>query len=125
MKATTSHAWTSTERAISALELLAAESPSSRELAAYWRDFERRLFAELREAERTLLPHLAHPPDAEQMLAEHERIRNLAWQVAITIDLGCVRVRILRQLGALLRERAARNQAPTPNRGVGSALAPN
>jgi hypothetical protein len=125
MKATTSHAWTSMERAIFALEVLAAEAPSSRELAAYWRDFERRLLAELREAERTLLPRLAHPPDAEQMLAEHERIRSLAWQVAITTDLGCFHVRIIRQLGALLRERAARTQPPTPSRGVSFALAPN
>lgn len=125
MKATTSHAWTSMERAISALEVLAAEAPWSNELAAYWRDFERRLLAELRDAERTLLPRLAHPPDAEQMLAEHERIRNLAWQVAITTDLGCVHMRIIRQLGALLRERAARTQPPTPSRGVGLALAPS
>jgi hypothetical protein len=123
MKATTHHAWTSMEHAISALEVLASEAPSSRELAAYWRDFERRLLAELREAERTLLPRLAHSPDAEQMLAEHERIRNLAWQVAITTDLGCVHVRIVRQLGALLRERAARTQPPS--RGVSLALAPN
>jgi hypothetical protein len=125
MKATTSHAWTNMERAISELETLAAEAPSSRKLAAYWRDFERRLLADLREDERTLLPRLAHPPDAELMLAAHERIRNLAWEVAVTTDLGCVHERIIRQLGALLRERAARALPPTPSRGVGLALAPN
>jgi hypothetical protein len=125
MKEVASHAWTSMESAISSLERLAAEAPSSRELAAYWRDFERRLLAELREDERTLLPSLAHPPDAERMLAEHERIRNLAWEVALTTDLGCVHVRAIRKLGALLRERAARMQPAEASRGVDSALMPN
>jgi hypothetical protein len=104
------------ERAISSLERLAIEAPSSNELQAYWRDFERRLLAELREDERTLLPLLAHPPDSERMLAEHERIRNLAWEVGITTDLGCVHVRAIRTLGALLRERAGRSQPATPSR---------
>jgi hypothetical protein len=125
MKELASHAWTSMERAISSLERLATEEPSSRELAAYWRDFERRLLAELREDERTLLPRLAHPPDAVRMLAEHERIRNLAWEVALTTDLGCVHVRAIRKLGVLLRERAARSQPATPSLGVGLAPTSN
>lgn len=112
------------EGAISALERLAVDAPSSSELATYWRDFERRLLAELREDERTLLPRLQHPPDTERMLGEHERIRNLAWEVALTTDLGCVHVRAIRKLAALLRERAARS-GPQPSRGVGLALASN
>jgi hypothetical protein len=125
MKEVVSHAWTSMERAISSLERLATEAPPSRELAAYWRDFERRLLAELREDERTLLPCLTHPPDAERMLAEHERIRNLAWEIAITTDLGCVHVRAVRKLAALLRERAAGSQPARLGCGVGSAATSN
>lgn len=113
------------EHAISSLERLAAEAPSSSELATYWRDFERRLLAELREEESTLLPLLANPPDNEQMLAEHERIRNLAWEVGLTADLGCVHVRAIRKLGALLRERAARSRLGAPSRGFGLALTSN
>ena len=122
MKEVASHAWTGMERAISSLERLASEAPPSHELAAYWRDFERRLLAELRDDERTLLPRLAHAPDAERMLAEHERIRNLAWEIAITTDLGCVHVRAVRKLAALLRERASRYQPARIS--SGAALAP-
>jgi hypothetical protein len=113
------------EHAISSLERLAVEAPSSSELATYWRDFERRLLAELREEESVLLPLLAHPPDSERMLAEHERIRNLAWEVGLTTDLGCVHVRAIRKLGTLLRDRASRSQPAEPSRSVGLELTSN
>ena len=104
---------TTVERAISSLERLAAEAPSSRELAACWRDFEGRLLAQLREDERKLVPLLAQPSEAQQVkrsLDEHERLRNLAWEIASTSDLGCVHVRAIRRLAVLLRERAQRSQ---------------
>lgn len=108
-------AGTTVERAISSLERLAVEAPSSSELAARWRDFEGRLLSQLREDERKLLPLLAHPsevPRVQQSLAEHERLRNLAWEVALTTDLGCVHVRAISRLAVLLRERAQRSQRP-------------
>lgn len=107
------HASTTVERAISSLERLAVEAATSGELARLWRDFEARLLAELREDERKLLPLRACPSEAQKVqrsLAEHERIRNLAWEIAITTDLGCVHVRAIHRLAAVLRERAQRSQ---------------
>lgn len=113
-------------RAISSLEQLATEAPSSRELVTRWRDFEGALLAQLREDERTLLPLLAQPSEAELALKEHERIRNLAWEIAITTDLGCVHLRAIRKLEAVLRQRAEQRAAISarrPHRGEGATIA--
>lgn len=112
MNEVASYASSRVVRAISSLERLATEAPTSSELVARWREFESELLAQLREDERTLLPLLEHPSEAQRTLAENERIRNLTWEVAITSDLGCVHVRAIRKLDALLRQRAERSPRP-------------
>lgn len=104
------HADLAVERAIAALERLAHEAPSSSELAVRWQDFETTLLAQLREEERALSPLLDHPAQARRAIEEHERIRNLAWEVAVSADLGCVHVLAIRKLRALLHARSQRSQ---------------
>jgi hypothetical protein len=85
------------------VEKLALDAPfwDPARLAVVWKDVERRLLAQLREAEAR--SGSAH---AEAGSVDYERIRNLTWEVTVSIDLGCVHVRPLARLAELLKQQA-------------------
>lgn len=100
------------------LEKLADDAPfwDPTHLAIVWRDVERRVLEQLREEERQSLAsaQAAHPKAAEQAGDERERIRNLAWEITVSIDLGRVHVRAISALAALLQARR-QNRAGCPS----------
>ena len=88
------------------VEKLAADAPywDPAQLAVVWKDVERRLLPQLREDERRNSSLQAQDaPQAEQNQVDYERLRNLAWEVAISIELRCVHVRALSRLAELLK----------------------
>jgi len=71
------------------------------ELVLDWQGLERRIFACLRRIEREAPSSLPEPRDLE-------RLRNLAWEVGVSIELHSVHSRALATLAAELAKRAAR-----------------
>jgi hypothetical protein len=96
-------------RVIPFLERLADEAPtySPLELSTSWKNLEGWLLAQLRDDERERLPQL-QGLQAASLRTDHERIRNLTWEIAVSIELRCVHVRAIHKLAELLRIRAAR-----------------
>jgi hypothetical protein len=72
------------------------------ELMALWPGLERRLLSRMRADEGSARP-LEGSPTSEQ-----HRIRNLAWEVGVSVDLQAVHLRALETLSRLVRERAER-----------------
>jgi len=94
---------------VALVEKLAADAPcwDPAQLAVVWKDVERRLLPQLREDERRNSSLQAQDaPKAEQSHVDYERMRNLAWEVAISIELRCVHVRALSRLAELLKEQS-------------------
>ena len=93
-------------QAIQFLSGLSEEAPewSAAELPNSWRSWERALLAQLRDDERQwwLSLPVIEPELAKKARAEHERIRNLVWEIGVSIDLCCVHVRAIRKLAAVL-----------------------
>lgn len=98
---------------IAILEDLVEDAPfwAPVNLAVFWKDIERRLLAQLRDEERRNLPlwKSVDPVEAERSRVEYERIRNLAWEVAVSIELGCVHMRALGLIATLLRDQERRH----------------
>lgn len=95
-------------QAIQFLSSLSDDAPawSAPELARSWFTWERSLLAQLREEERQQSPSLqaAQLGLAAKASSEHDRIRNLVWEISVSIDLCCVHVRAVRKLAAVLNE---------------------
>lgn len=88
-------------RALDAFSTRAANSDGS-ELIALWPRLERRILSRLRDDAPS-----ATPLDGSPTLEQH-RIRNLAWEVGVSVDLRAVHLRALETLARLVRERAER-----------------
>jgi hypothetical protein len=96
------------------VDKLAADAPfwDPAKLAVVWKDVERRLLSQLREDERRSRSLQASPPpEAARTSVDYERIRDLTWEVAVSIDLGCVHVRALSRLAELLKEQTRCREA--------------
>lgn len=80
------------------LEQLAERAPSidEAELVSLWPAVERRVLTRVR-ADRH-----------ESTTSDEQRIRNLAWEIGVSVDLFAVHVGALRTLANLLRERGQR-----------------
>lgn len=89
-------------KALDAFSTRAANSDGS-ELMALWPGLERRLLSRVRADEAPS----ARPLEACATSEQH-RIRNLAWEVGVSVDLQTVHMRALETLSRLVRERAAR-----------------
>lgn len=89
-------------QALEAFSTSAASSDGS-ELIALWPRLERRLLSRVRADE---VP-AASPLDGSPTTEPH-RIRNLAWEVGVSVDLRAVHLRALETLARLVRERAER-----------------
>lgn len=91
-----------------ALDRFAERAPGAHpvELVALWPELERRVLKRVsageRESESAALD-LANAPRSES-----ERIRNLAWEIGVSVDLHAVHLGALRALTKLLRERGQR-----------------
>ncbi len=77
------------------------------ELVRDWRAIERRVFACLRALEREL-------PGSARDLADIERLRNLAWEVGVSIELHAVHSRALSTLAEQLGRRGLAAGASRP-----------
>ena len=94
---------------VALVEKLAEDAPfwDPAQLALVWKDVERRLLPQLSEDERrSRALQGQHGRSAEQRLVDYERLRNLAWEIAVSIDVGCVHVRALSKLAELLKEQS-------------------
>ncbi len=92
-----------------ALDQLAerAAAIDAAELIALWPEVERRVLARVRADEHdqgNTNAGLESPP----LQAEGQRIRNLAWEIGVSVDLRAVHLGALRTLATLLRERGQR-----------------
>jgi hypothetical protein len=85
-----------------ALDQLAerASALDSAELVALWPGLERRVLARARAD--------AHDEESPLLQAEEQRIRNLAWEIGVSVDLYAVHLGALRTLANVLRERGQR-----------------
>ena len=85
-----------------ALDQLAERAPTldSAELVALWPEVEARVLARISADEHRHESPLVH--------AESERIRNLAWEIGVSVDLHAVHLGALQKLADLLRERGQR-----------------
>jgi len=83
-----------------ALDQLAERAPSidGGELVALWPGLERRVLLRLRTDKH----------DAGNTASDEQRLRNLAWEIGVSVDLYAVHLGALRTLASLLRERAQR-----------------
>jgi hypothetical protein len=91
-----------------ALELLAERAPTMEptELVRLWPTLELRVLGCLRldrHPERG-----AASPETRLLRLEEERLRNLAWEIGVSVDLHAVHVGALRALAKLLGERGQR-----------------
>jgi len=99
---------------VALVEKLAADAPywDPAQLAAVWKDVERRLLPQLREDERRNKSLQAQDAaQAERSRVDYERMRNLAGEVAISIELRCVHVRALARLAELLKAQSQCREA--------------
>jgi hypothetical protein len=95
------------ENVVAFVEKLAADAPywDPAQLAVVWKEVERRLLPRLRQDERRSGSlQASHAPPAERSNVDFERMRNLAWEIAVSIEVGCVHVRALSRLAELLKE---------------------
>ena len=100
---------------VALVEKLAEDAPfwDPKQLALVWRDVERRLLPQLSENERrSRALQGQQAPSAEQRQVDYERLRNLAWEIAVSIDVGCVHVRALSKLAELLKEQSQCQEPP-------------
>jgi hypothetical protein len=82
-------------------------------LEATWNDLERRLLRGLRAEERAASPAGSDPVRELKAIGANERIRNLVWEVSISIQLASPRPGAMLKLAELLRARAlARSEEP-------------
>jgi hypothetical protein len=100
------------------LEQLAerAATNDSAELAALWPGVEDRVLSCVR-ADARGNANAAVGPATSRPQAEEQRLRNLAWEVAVSIDLGAVHVGAIRGLAGLLRERGQRSSRRSSSHG--------
>lgn len=84
----------------SALDQLIARLPAltDLELIALWPGLERRVLALVLADDGSDAAGLAHP--------EQQRVRNLVWEIGVSVDLQAMHVRALETLARLLRARA-------------------
>lgn len=75
-----------------------ASSIDPAELVALWPGVERRVLARVR----------ADRQEQGNTAADEQRIRNLAWEIGVSVDLYAVHLGALRTLAKLLHERAQR-----------------
>jgi hypothetical protein len=85
-----------------ALDQLAerASALDSAQLVSLWPELEARVLARVSADE--------HRHETPLLHAESERIRNLAWEIGVSVDLHAVHLGALRTLADLLRERGQR-----------------
>ncbi|HKO50596.1 MAG TPA: hypothetical protein VJV79_22890 [Polyangiaceae bacterium] len=97
---------TESSELVRALDELAERAPTidPTELAALWPELERRVLLRMR-ADRPFEGSLKAP----QLQAEEQRLRNLAWEVGVSVDLHAVHLGAIRTLATLLRERSQRS----------------
>ncbi len=88
------------------LDQLAERAPAldAGKLIALWPGVERRLVARARADEHDATIGLEGP----LLQAEGQRIRNLVWEIGVSVDLRAVHLGALRTLATLLRERDQR-----------------
>jgi len=78
------------------------------ELATRWPELESRLLARVDADERSprsAADEFESPLESPLARSEGERIRNLAWEVGVSVDLHAAHLNALRTLAQLLRER--------------------
>ena len=90
------------------LDLLAERAPSidAAKLVDLWPAVEERVLAVVGEGPEATTASAGGTP---LLLSDEERIRNLAWEVGVSVDLHAVHVGAIRALAALLRERDQRS----------------
>ena len=88
-----------------ALDQLAERAPTldPTELVARWPALERRVLARVRADK-----HVEGNALADREQPEEQRVRNLAWEIGVSVDLQAVHVGAIRALAKLLSERAQR-----------------
>jgi len=98
----------SSANVVAFVERLALDAPfwDPARLAVVWKDVERRLLRQLREDEAR-----SGSAQAQPGRVDYERIRNLTWEVTLSIDLGCVHVRALSLLAELLEQQWRRRDS--------------
>jgi hypothetical protein len=96
--------------AVALLQQLAEQSRLAGTFSAHdkvtWNDLERQLLLNLRTEERAASPAGADPLREPKALGSNEHIRNLVWEVSVSIDLQSPREGALLELAELLRARA-------------------
>ena len=92
----------------SAVDQLASRAPTvdAAELSALWPWVEGLVLDRVRADESEARSGAAF--DSALLRAEGQRIRNLAWEVGVSVDLGAVHVSALEALAELLRRRGSR-----------------
>lgn len=92
----------------SAVAQLAQRAPTieTAELSSLWPWVESLVLDRVHSDETEAEPRFGS--GSARLRAEAQRIRNLAWEVAVSIDLGAVHVNALEALTALLRKRGRR-----------------
>jgi len=76
------------------------------ELKATWSDLERRLLVGLRAEERAASSGGANPLGELKAIASNEHLRNLVWEVSVSLELSSPSAAAMLKLTELLRARA-------------------
>ncbi len=90
-----------------------ATSADPRPLQEAWSAFETGLLRHLELEESTIIPLFAaaHPDDAQRLLSEHDRIRDVVFELGLCCDLHAVRKTAVERLVKMLRAHAEREDS--------------